>query len=250
MELDWSTFLLEIINVLVLVWLLKRFLYRPVMAVIEERKAAIAKTVADANCLQGEAKALQEQYETRLVGWEQEKEKARVQLQGEISAERQRRLAALQADLDKERQQASVRENQRIKEIVRQAEATAILHGTQFAAALLSRVTGPELEAKLIGVALEDLSQLPRPQVDAIKAALPTNAVGRVTTALPLDQVSRDRLTKTVEGLIERTLVWEFVEDLHLLAGLRVSLGGWMLRANLEDELKFFAESEAGDHQT
>jgi F-type H+-transporting ATPase subunit b len=245
-ELDWSTFLLEIFNVLVLVWLLKRFLYRPIMTVIEERKAAIAKTVADAHRLRSEASALQEQYETRLDGWEQEKEKARTQLQEEIAAERQRRLAALQTDLDKERQQASVRETQRIKEVVRQAEATAILHGAQFAAALLSRIAGPELEAKLIDAAMEDLSRLTRHQVEAIKLALPTNAQGRVTTALPLDQASRDRVTKQVEGLLERTLAWEFVEDRHLLAGLRVSLGGWVLRGNLEDELKFFAESETG----
>ena len=246
MELDWSTFLLEIVNVLVLVWLLKRFLYRPVMTVIEGRKAAIERTVAAADRLQSKARALQQQYETRLDGWEQEKEKARTQLQEEVAAERQRRLAALQADLEKERQQASVRETQRIKEVVRQAEATAVLHGTQFAAALLSRIAGPELEAKLIDAAVEDLSRLTRHQVEAIKSALPANSHGRVTTALPLDQASRDRLTKKVEGLLERTLAWEFFEDRSLLAGLRVSLGGWVLRGNLEDELKFFAESETG----
>lgn len=246
MELDWSTFLLEIINVLVLVWLLNRFLYRPVMSVIEERKVAIAKSVADAHRLQTEAKALQEQYETRLDGWEQEKEKARAQLQEEIATERQRRLAVLLADLDKERQQASVREAQRIKETLRQAEATAILHGTQFAAALLSRIACPELEAKLVDAAMEDLSRLAREQLDAIKSALPENAHGRVTTAFPLDESSRDRLTKKVEELLERTLAWEFLDDRNLLAGLRVGLGGWVLRGNLEDELKFFAESETG----
>ncbi len=39
MELNWSTLLLEIVNFLVLVWILKRFLYRPVLQVIEERRS-------------------------------------------------------------------------------------------------------------------------------------------------------------------------------------------------------------------
>ena len=32
MELDWTTFVLEIVNFLVLVWILQRYLYRPVLA--------------------------------------------------------------------------------------------------------------------------------------------------------------------------------------------------------------------------
>lgn len=246
MELDWSTFLLEIVNFLVLVWLLKRFLYRPVMTVIEARKAAVAKTVDDAGRLQSEAKALKEQYGERLVKWEQEKEQARAKVQEEIAAERQRRLAALQAELDKERQQASVRESQRIKELVREAEAAAVLHGTQFASALLSRLASPELEAGLIDAAVEDLSRLPQRRVEAIKSALPASARARVTTAFPLAQASRDRVVKKLEGLLERKLAWDFVEDRKLLAGLRVSLGGWVLQGNLQDELKFFAEGEPG----
>ena len=246
MELDWSTFLLEIVNVLVLVWLLKRFLYRPVMTVIEERKVAIAKTVAEATRLQNEASALKEQYDRRLVGWEQEREKARVQLQEEIAAERHRRLTVLQADLEKERQQATVRESQRIKDVARQAEALALSQGAQFTASLLSRVAGPELETKLIDAIMEDWSRLPQHQVDAIRSALPANARGRVTTSFPLEQESRDGLVKKVEGRLDRTFEWEFVQDQNLLAGLRISLGGWVLRGNLQDELKIFADSGIG----
>ena len=42
MELNWTTLILEIVNFLILVWILKHFLYRPVLRVIEERRAGIA----------------------------------------------------------------------------------------------------------------------------------------------------------------------------------------------------------------
>jgi len=48
LELSWSTFLLEIINFLVLVWILKHFLYKPVLDVIARRRSGIEKTLADA----------------------------------------------------------------------------------------------------------------------------------------------------------------------------------------------------------
>ena len=48
MELDWTTFILELVNFVVLVWILNRFLYRPVMNVIDQRKAAIQRTLAEA----------------------------------------------------------------------------------------------------------------------------------------------------------------------------------------------------------
>lgn len=244
MELDWSTFVLEIVNVLVLVWLLKRFLYRPVMSVIEERKGAIAKTVADAQLVHQEAQSLQKRYERRLVEWDKEKEMARAQLQEELGVERQRKLARLQAEMDSLRAQQAARESQQMKETVRQAETTAILHGTQFVAALLARTAGPELEGKLISAALEDLAKLSPNQVGAITSSLPKNVHGRVTTAFPLEASRRELLISRLEGLCARRLEWEFAEDRTLLAGLRVSLGGWVLRGNLQDELKFFAESE------
>lgn len=244
MELDWSTFVLEIVNVLVLVWLMKRFLYRPVLNVIEERKAAIAKTVADANRLQNEAKALQEQYDQRLFRWEQEREERRAQLQEDIAAERQRRLAALQEELDKEREQASARANQQMTELVRQAETTAILHGTQFTAALLTRIAGPDLEHKLVDAVLEDFSQLSDQQVEGIRVALPKDARARVTTAYPLNESSRKRVIEMIEKRFNRAVSWEFSEDPQLLAGLRLSLGAWVLRGNLLDELAFLAEGE------
>lgn len=244
MELDWSTFVLEIINVLVLVWLLKRFLYKPVMTVMEERKIAIAKTVADAQRVHQEAETLQQRYEQRLIEWDKEKEKARAQLQEEMGVERQEKLAHLRVEMETLREQHAARESRQMREVVREAETTAILHGTQFAAALLGKIASPELEGKLIDVVLDDLAKLSSAQIGAITSSLSMNVRARVTSAFPMEASRRELLSNRLEGVCARRLDWEFLEDRTLLAGVRVSLGGWVLRGNLQDELKCFAESE------
>ena len=90
MELSWSTFVLEIINFLALVWILKRFLYKPVLDIIARRRSAIEKTQADAATLMAAAEQLQDQYGGRLTEWERERQEARATLARELDDERAR----------------------------------------------------------------------------------------------------------------------------------------------------------------
>ena len=48
MRFDWTTLALQTVNVLVLLWLLRRFLFRPVVEIIAERKDAAEKLLAEA----------------------------------------------------------------------------------------------------------------------------------------------------------------------------------------------------------
>jgi F-type H+-transporting ATPase subunit b len=48
MLIDWFTVVAQVLNFLILVWLLKRFLYRPILNAIDVREKRIAAEVADA----------------------------------------------------------------------------------------------------------------------------------------------------------------------------------------------------------
>jgi F-type H+-transporting ATPase subunit b len=243
-ELDWTTFILEFINFVVLIWILNRFLYQPVMNVIAQRKAAIQKTLSDAEVIRSDAQALQSQYENRLTEWEQERDKARTQLREEVSVERTRRLEDLRAELDQEREKAAAVERRRMKDFMQQAEATAIAQGGTFASRLLSRLGGPELERRIIGLVMEDLPRLPPDQMKVIRSTPATTGLPmKITSAYPLDKAQREVLCQACRTLAGRDVTCEFLEDRNLIAGLRISFGSWVLRANVQDELSFFAES-------
>ena len=148
MELSWPTFFLEIINFLVLVWILKRFLYKPVLEAIAHRKAVIDKTLADANAKEAGAQALVEQYQNRLADWENEKEKLRAGVAEEITARRVKMMAALENSLKQERKKARVLEERRLNELKNQAEEEGIARGVQFTGRLLACAVCPELGGK------------------------------------------------------------------------------------------------------
>lgn len=242
-ELTWSTFVLEIINFLVLVWILSHFLYKPVMDAIARRKASIEKALSDSEAIKRSAQALQEQLDRRLSDWESEKEKARAQLHEEFQAARARQLDALRALLEQEREKARVVDERRLDQLRGHLEETVLHHATGFLTHLLVRLASPELERRLVDLALEDLGALPEERREALRAALAeVDSPVNVTTGYPVQPSQRDSLTKALQQLAGRPVLCQWREDRAVLAGVRVAIGPWVLGANLQDELKYFAE--------
>ena len=244
MELNWTTFSLEILNFLVLVWILKHFLYKPVLNVIAARRAKIEKTLADAKAIEAEAQALKSQYERRQAEWQQEKDAARAKLAQEIVAERGRLTAVLESSLAEQREKARVLEERQREEWRRTTEQRAIAHGAAFLARLLTRVATPELEVRLIDVTLEDLRQFPADKARTLASGPGTvSLTANVASAYCMDEKRRKTFDNLLAALMGTKLAIHFSEDPDLLAGTRVNVGSWVLHANLRDELKFFSSA-------
>ena len=243
MELSWTTFAFQVINFLILVWILKRFLYRPVLNVIQRRQAAVADTLSDAQSMREQAQAQQAQYDQRLQAWETEREAARERLRQEIEEERSRLTQALTDHLEQTREKARVLAERDARETQRRLEESAVRLAGEFASRLLSRVAGPEVEARLVALVLEDLAQLPSGEVAALCQGVGDgDGVIDVASAYVLSQRQRD----AIEGALGRLLgegaacQWRYRCDEALLAGVRITIGPWVLCADLQDELRFF----------
>lgn len=247
MELNWSTFLLEILNFLVLVWILKRFLYRPVLDLIARRRERIEQTLVEARREQKVGKDLQHQYESRLEDWEHEKAMALGALQRELADMRRQRLEALDAELADQREKDRVLAQQERHELERRLESRAMALGANFAARLLERVAAADLEKRLVAMALEDMAAITQEQRKSLTRALHENdAQAEVISAYTLDDGQRQALQTALADLAGFEVNCRCREDPTLIAGLRMKLGSWVLHANLRDELKGFAEAGHG----
>ncbi|MBS1190175.1 MAG: H+transporting two-sector ATPase subunit [Rhodocyclaceae bacterium] len=245
MEFDATTFALEIINFLVLVWLLQRLLYKPVTAAIARRQAGIEKTLADARAVRAEAEALKAQFENRMADWEKERARARERLAEEMAAERTRLMAALAAGLDEERARATVLEQRRAQEEQQRQAARTRAEGGRFVARLLSRLASAELEESIGRLLLADLPRLPAEELQVLRAAVQAGEA-KVVSAYPLEEGLRNRLAEALGTLSGKPVACDFGQEPGLMAGLRISIGPWVLSASLADELKFFAEADHG----
>ncbi|CAB4243270.1 ATP synthase subunit b [Methylacidimicrobium sp. AP8] len=248
MSLDWTTFLLQVFNFLVLVWLLRRLLFRPVLRLIAERKEATAKAWEEAERIRKEGEDLRSAYENRMALWEAEKEKARAKLFEEIQAERSRLQAENDRLIREERERARAAEARRLAALSQEAEARALRIASQFASRFLRDLATPDLEAKLIDRAVEEIERLPEAQLAEIRSSVAREGVERmeIRTAFALTEERRERLAKALQKACGKELACESFVDGSLVAGVRAIVGSWMVRANVKDELAFFAAKGGG----
>lgn len=242
MDFDWSTFFLEIINFLILVWILKRFLYHPILGVVAKRRAGVEKTLADARRIETEAGELKQRSLSELAQWEVEKEAAKARLREELAAERERLMTELETAVAEERERRRVLDERRQRDFKRAVEEQGIDQGAAFSAKLLSRLATPELEARLYALLLEDLRSLRAEDKRAVADAAATPGLQlKVQSAFMLDAARRAELEHALNAVAGKPLPVEYGENPELVAGFQVSIGPWILHANLRDELKFFS---------
>ena len=251
MELSWSTFLLEILNFLLLVWLLKHFFYRPLLDVIARRQQRIQERLADAQRARDEAAVLQHQFQQRLANWESERQEAREALNSELRAERVQRESELQDSIEQLRRRREAVEQREQRESRQRLEDLALEQGSAFATRLLEQAAGPELDRRLQQLLLEELAALLPERKAALREQLQSADTGaEVRSAFALAAPQRQEIKRLLEELAGHTIECQFYTDADLIAGLRIAVGPWIIAANLQDELQGFARLErelAGD---
>lgn len=243
MDINWTTFLFEIANFLILVWIVWRFLYRPVREILDRRSQAIAEQIEKANATRAEADQTRERYEARLKEWQTEKEAAFRKLEEELGRTREARLAALAKQIEEREAAARLLEERRLSDLQDEAEKTAAAHGARLAARLLSLAATPELERRLFEMVVKDLpdgTELPEGQRVAIGEGPQTVSVA---SAFDIDPDGRAMLERALAARFGDDLVFRYDRDPELIAGVRISIGAFEWGANLRDELHYFAES-------
>ena len=92
MLVDWFTIAAQALNFLILVWLMKRFLYKPVLHAIDVREKRIATELADANSKKAEALKEREEFQHKNEEFGQQRASLWNKAMDEAKAERQRLL--------------------------------------------------------------------------------------------------------------------------------------------------------------
>lgn len=241
MELSWTTFLLEAINFLVLVWLLKRLFYAPVKRAIGQRRAAVEKMLHDAESARRESEDLRSKYEGRVREWEAEKERLREEFRKEINEERSRQLKAIEASVAMEREKAEAREKKEAAERRANEEREAMKQALEFTSRLLSGLSSPELEAKIVAMVTKHISSATAENLPTGPPSGSHQTTAQVRSAYTLTEPQRGALSAILKQRLGSDTSIAFEVDPKLVAGLEISIGSYVLRANLRDELEFFS---------
>ena len=92
MLIDWFTVGAQAINFIILVWLLKRFLYKPIIDAVDAREKRVAAELADADAKKAEAKKERDEFQHKNEAFDQQRVALLSKVTEEAKAERQRLL--------------------------------------------------------------------------------------------------------------------------------------------------------------
>jgi len=122
MFIDWFTVSAQIINFLILVWLMKHFLYKPILDAIDARERKIAATLTEANAKKSEAQKEHDAFQYKNQEFDQRSNALLKQATEEVAIERAHLLeeARKAADiLSAKRRETLINETRDLNQILR-----------------------------------------------------------------------------------------------------------------------------------
>lgn len=245
MLIDWFTVAAQIVNFLVLIWLLKRFLYPRILGAIEAREKRIASRLADAAAKEQQASEQLALYNARLRDLEQQ--------QQTMLADAKVAVAARQSEMtENARHEIELLKTKWTEELDRERDAF-LLELRRRAAAEILEITRRTVE-ELAGIDVQEcavrvfLEQIQSMDVNAGKML--ANGELLVRSEFDVPPQARERIERALEDKLQLPVRLKFIRTRGIGLGLEIRGGGWRLGWNsesyleaLEDHLKQAIES-------
>jgi F-type H+-transporting ATPase subunit b len=216
MTIDWWTFSLQTVNFLILVWLLSRFFWRPVAAMIEQRRQ-VARNLLDQAKADREAAALAlDEARRRSAGFEEEREKILTEAWRDASEARSALLVKAEAEIADLREEGRAALAHEEEEAARVWTAKAGEFALTIAARLAARLEGGAVTEAFLRWLTGKIAELPAD----VRAAIGAADEVEVVSAAPLDPASRQRVAAEIAAALGAGPSFNFRTDPDLIAGL------------------------------
>ncbi len=227
MLIDWFTVGAQALNFLILVWLMKRFLYQPVLQAIATREKLVAKELADADAKRSEAQKDRDEFHKKNEAFDQERAGLLAKATDEAQAERKRLLdeAHKAADaLGAQRQAALIIDARNLNQAVSrrtQEEVFAI------ARKALADLATTSLEERMGEVFTRRLREMDGKSKAVLGDALKKNSTpALVLSSFELPGPQRAAIQNAVNETFSADIHLQFATSPDLVSGIELTTNG------------------------
>jgi F-type H+-transporting ATPase subunit b len=238
MLLDWFTIGAQALNFLILVWLMKRFLYKPILNAIDAREKLIAKELADADAKKSEAQKERDVFQKKNEEFDQQRAALLTKATDEAKAERLRLVeeARKAADaLSAKRQESLVNDANNLNQAISCLAQKEVFAITRKA---LTDLATTSLEERMGEVFDRRLRELDDKSKTVLGEALKKNsepALIRSTFDLPAAQ--RAAIQNALNETFSAEIHIRFETSPDLVSGIELSANGQKVGWTIADYL-------------
>lgn len=239
MQIDWWTLVLQGVNFLVLVWLLQRFLYKPVTEVIAKRRQLAEQAFGEAEATKTEAEAERSRFEGERAQLDTQRRELLEKAHADVEAERAKIMEQAKHDanalmestrgaMEHEREAALSETREQVLDLAVEL-ASRLLRGMQ--SATLDDVFLRHLEKQLGALPAEELERL-RGDLTGAEGGL------AVVTAGALAAETQSHWREHLEALLGQGRSMEFLTDPDIIGGVELRFPHSVLKLTWADQLK------------
>lgn len=247
MLIDWFTVGAQALNFLILVWLMKRFLYRPILAAIDAREEKIAARLADAETKQTEAQEERDTFQRKNETFDQERAALLTKATDEVETRRQSLLDEARADADAvstKRQVALRSDAQSLNQaLARRAQEEVFAIARQ----ALTELASTTLEARMCEVFIGRVRELDGDAKTTLGTALTTTpepAVVRSAFDLPGDE--RAQIQTAIHETFSADVPLRFETAPDVVSGIELTANGQKVAWSIAEYLASLEKGVGG----
>lgn len=239
MLIDWYTVGAQIINFVILVWLLKRFLYRPILRAIDAREERIANNLSEAKEIRAKAESEREEFEKKNAKLDRKREERLEQVAEEAKQKRRRLMEAARraAEQLRDKQIEALRREQEnlSQDIVRKTRSEVLAISRQ----ALKDLANQSLETAMTEIFIDRLCTLD----EADREQLAEDLAGareeiRLRSAFPVPEEQQKRLREALTETLDKKISVHFESAPEIIGGIELVGGGHKLGWSIEEYLQ------------
>ncbi len=242
MSIEVFTFVMQIINFLVLVALLRRFLYRPIIKAMEAREQRIASRLAEANEKYHEAEDRMQRYEKKALEIDQHRHQTFERAHQEAREHQQEQIQAAKQDIERRRNEWLKEFDREQQEMVGELRRQAGFMAAEAAKRTLSQLADTKLEEQMFSSFDSRLKHIDGQLKEELKSHLSDNGASVfVYSAFAVPDHWQQRFGQTIQQAFGYDGDVSFETNDELICGLELNVGGFRFGWNIHD---FLAEME------
>ena len=246
MLIDWFTVIAQIVNFLILVWLLKHFLYGPILKAIDAREKGIADKLADAEAKEAEAHKEHDEFDGKNKTFDDQR--AALMTKATDAAKTEHDRLVTEAHQEADRLRASEATALKNDQTHMGAEIKRLAQNQVFAIArkTLTDLATVSLEERVGEVFVRRLRQMDTKDREEMGAALKASPEASVvSSAFDLPTKQKDEIQKALNETFSSTIRVRYAIDADAISGIELTAHGQKLSWSISSYLDSFDEDLA-----
>jgi F-type H+-transporting ATPase subunit b len=243
MLVNWFTVAAQALNFIVLVWLMKRFLYRPILDAIDTRERRITTELAEADRKKAEAEQALDEFQAKTATFDREREACFKRMTEEVETERLRLLAEARKDAEADgakHREALISETKALERTIGLRVQDEVFNISRKA---LWDLSGASLEERMVEVFAKHLGEIDEPTKAALSKVLEADAGPAIArSAFDLSEDQKGVIQEALKDALAGEVPLRFETNPELIGGISLSLDGHKVSWTIADYITALEE--------